>query len=284
MEGVVSRSSESERPVSIAALYRFFDFGDFEAWVPRVQKVCDDNHLRGILLLAPEGINGTVAGSRVGIDALMGFLRADPRMAELDAKFSCAPRNPFRRETVRVRRKKEIVTMGVAGIDPRTEAGEYVPPKKWNALIEDPEVVLIDTRNDYETLLGKFTGAIEPHTEDFRHFPQWVDENLDPEKQPKVAMYCTGGIRCEKATALLKRKGFKEVYHLQGGILKYIEEISPEQSRWEGECFVFDHRVSVDHALEPGHYALRWECGHPRVTDQGDAACPICRRRAAVSR
>jgi len=265
----------------IAALYRFFDFDDFEAWIPRVQAVCDENGLRGILLLAGEGVNGTVGGPDEGIRRLLEFLRADPRMADLEVKYSRAAKNPFRRETVRVRRKKEIVTMGVAGIDPRTEAGEYVSAEEWNALLEDPEVVVIDVRNDYESLVGKFHGAIEPNTEDFRHFPDWVDERLDPKKQPKVAMYCTGGIRCEKATALMKRKGFREVYHLQGGILKYLEETPPEQSKWEGECFVFDHRVTVDHALQPGHFALRWECGHPKPAESEDQECPICRRRAA---
>jgi len=267
----------------IAALYRFFDFDDFEAWIPRVQAVCDENGLRGILLLAGEGVNGTVGGPDEGIRRLLEFLRADPRMADLEVKYSRAAKNPFRRETVRVRRKKEIVTMGVAGIDPRTEAGEYVSAEEWNALLEDPEVVVIDVRNDYESLVGKFHGAIEPNTEDFRHFPDWVDERLDPKKQPKVAMYCTGGIRCEKATALMKRKGFREVYHLQGGILKYLEETPPEQSKWEGECFVFDHRVTVDHALQPGHFALRWECGHPKPAESEDQECPICRLRAAAN-
>ncbi|MGE9297356.1 MAG: rhodanese-related sulfurtransferase [Puniceicoccales bacterium] len=272
--------NSDDQPVLIAALYLFFDFNDFEDWLPRVQQVCDDNDLRGIMLLAHEGINGTVGGPEAGIHRLLDFFRADPRMAKLEAKFSRAPKTPFRREQVRVRLKKEIVTMGVPDIDPLAEVGEYVSPDKWNDLINDPEVVLVDTRNDYETLIGKFKGAIEPNTEDFRHFPEWVDEHLDPVKQPKVAMYCTGGIRCEKATALMKRKGFKEVYHLHGGILKYLEETSPEQSQWEGECFVFDHRVSVDHALQPGHYALRWECGHPRPVDSEEESCPICRRRA----
>lgn len=266
--------------VKIAALYHFFDFEDYESQQPRLQELCDAEQLRGILLVASEGINGTVAGPEAGIEKLLATLRADPRMAELEAKFSYAEENPFRRETVRVRLKKEIVTMGVPGIDPRTQAGEYVDPQKWNELLADPEVIVIDTRNDYETLLGKFKGAIEPNTEDFRHFPAWVAENLDPEKQPKVAMYCTGGIRCEKATALMKQSGFREVYHLEGGILKYLETTPQEQSQWEGECFVFDQRVSVDHDLKPGQHQLNFDCGHPRPVHGSDAACPICAKRA----
>ncbi len=263
----------------IAALYHFFDFDDFEAWRPRLQALCDEAQLRGILLVAHEGINGTVAGPEAGIQHLLTTLRADERMAGLVAKFSFADENPFRRETVRVRLKKEIVTMGVPGIDPRTEAGEYVGPERWNELLNDPEVIVIDTRNDYETLLGKFKGAIEPDTEDFRHFPEWVSKNLDPQKQPKVAMYCTGGIRCEKATALMKREGFQEVYHLEGGILKYLETTPQDQSQWEGECFVFDQRVSVDHDLKPGQFALNFACGHPRRKDDDSTECPICAKR-----
>lgn len=267
--------------VKIAALYHFFDFQDFESQQSRLQSLCDAEQLRGILLLAGEGVNGTVAGPEGGVDRFLANLRADPRMADLEAKFSWADENPFRRATVRVRLKQEIVTMGVPGIDPRTEAGQYVDPQQWNELLADPEVVVIDTRNDYETMLGKFKGALEPNTEDFRHFPEWVAQNLDPQKQPKVAMYCTGGIRCEKATALMKRQGFREVYHLEGGILKYLEATPREQSQWEGECFVFDQRVSVDHDLKPGRHALNYDCGHPRRADEPEAPCPICSKRAA---
>ncbi|GHB98528.1 rhodanese-related sulfurtransferase [Cerasicoccus arenae] len=263
----------------IAALYHFFEFDDFEAWRPRLQTLCDEAQLRGILLLAGEGINGTVAGPEAGIKHLLDTLRADSRMTGLEVKFSYADENPFRRETVRVRLKKEIVTMGVPGIDPRSEAGEYVDPDRWNALITDPDVVVIDVRNDYETMLGKFKGALEPDTEDFRQFPEWVANNLNPQTQPKVAMYCTGGIRCEKATALMKRQGFAEVYHLEGGILKYLESTPREQSQWEGECFVFDQRVSVNHDLAPGQYALNWTCGHPKPQGEDPAKCPICSKR-----
>lgn len=267
-------------PVHIAALYHFFDFADFEAQQPRLQSLCDAEQLRGILLIAHEGINGTVAGPEAGIRKLVETLRADPRMTGLAVKFSYAEANPFRRETVRVRLKNEIVTMGVPGIDPRSEAGEYVDPEQWNALLADPEVVVIDVRNDYESMLGKFKGAIEPNTEDFRQFPQWVAEHMDPQKQPKVAMYCTGGIRCEKATALMKRQGFREVYHLEGGILKYLETTPPEQSKWEGECFVFDQRVSIDHALRPGQHTLNFACGHPHPSGAAEGApCPICAKR-----
>ncbi len=217
--------------------------------------------VRGSLLLAREGINGTVAGSREGIDALLAFLRSDDRLAALEIKESFCDEMPFRRS--RVRLKKEIVTLGVEGIDPNDSVGTYVDPRDWNDLISDPEVTLIDTRNDYEVAIGTFQGAINPNTESFRDFPKYVDENLDPSKHKKVAMFCTGGIRCEKSTALLKQKGFDQVYHLRGGILKYLETVPPAESQWQGECFVFDARVAVGHGLEVSDHEMCFACGWP---------------------
>ncbi|MEO0795374.1 MAG: rhodanese-related sulfurtransferase [Verrucomicrobiota bacterium] len=274
-----STTESAKDSVLIAAMYRFFDFPDFEEWIPRIQAVCNTGKLRGMLLMATEGLNGTIAGPEKGIRELIEFLQSEPRINGMEVKYSRSEFNPFKRDIVRIRRKKEIVTMGVPGIDPLTQAGTYVKPAEWNDLIADPDVVLIDVRNDYETALGKFEGAIAPNTEDFRHFPEWVKENLNPDKNKKVAMYCTGGIRCEKATALMRQEGFEEVYHLHGGILRYLEETPTDSTKWEGECFVFDHRVSVDHNLERGQYELRWACGHPKTIDGDGEECPICHFR-----
>ncbi len=237
--------------------------------------------IRGTLLLADEGINGTVAGERAGIDALLAWLREDARFPGLTHKESFAEAMPFKRAKVRL--KREIVTMGVPGIDPRQSVGTYVDPQDWNALVDDPGVTLIDTRNGYEVALGTFRGAADPETDSFSAFPRFVDEHLDPEKHPKVAMFCTGGIRCEKATAYLKQRGFKDVFHLRGGILKYLEEVSPEQSRWDGECYVFDERVSVGHGLRPGGYGLCYGCGLPVSAKDArqpgyerGVSCPAC--------
>jgi UPF0176 protein len=213
------------------------------------------------LLLATEGINGTIAGSREGIDAVLEHLRAIPEFAELDVKESRCARQPFRR--TRVRLKREIVTLGVDGIDPNDSVGTYVDPSQWNELISDPDVVLIDTRNEYEIAIGSFEGAKNPHTESFREFPAFVDNSLDPKTQKKVAMFCTGGIRCEKSTALLKQRGFEEVYHLRGGILKYLETVPESESKWNGDCFVFDQRVSVGHGLAEGKHVMCFACGWP---------------------
>lgn len=237
--------------------------------------------IRGTLLLADEGINGTVAGERAGIDALLAWLRDDARFPGLTHKESFAEAMPFKRAKVRL--KREIVTMGVPGIDPRQSVGTYVDPRDWNALVDDPGVTLIDTRNGYEVALGTFRGAADPETDSFRAFPRYVDEHLDPEQHPKVAMFCTGGIRCEKATAYLKQRGFKDVFHLRGGILKYLEEVPPEQSRWDGECYVFDERVSVGHGLRPGGYGLCYGCGLPVSAEDArqpgyerGVSCPVC--------
>jgi UPF0176 protein len=222
--------------------------------------------VRGTLLLAGEGINGTIAGSRQGIDGLLEFLRADSRLAEMEVKESSCDEMPFKRS--RVRLKKEIVTLGVEGINPLDAVGTYVDPEDWNALISDPDVTLIDTRNDYEVAIGTFKGAESPETHSFREFPKYVEENLDPSQHKKVAMFCTGGIRCEKSTALLKQRGFEEVYHLRGGILRYLEVVPEHESQWEGECFVFDRRVSVGHGLQVSDHVMCFGCGWPVTRDQ----------------
>ncbi|MEQ1837053.1 MAG: rhodanese-related sulfurtransferase, partial [Candidatus Nitrotoga sp.] len=236
--------------IVVAALYKFAELVDYREMQPRLQDFCVAQKINGTILLAAEGINGTVAGSRAGIDALLAFLRADTRLADLEHKESFADTPPFDR--MKVRLKKEIVTLGVAGVDPNKKVGTYVAPEDWNELIADPDVVLVDTRNAYEYDIGTFQGALNPHTTTFRQFPAYVKNNLDPAKHKKIAMFCTGGIRCEKASAYMLEQGFEEVYHLQGGILKYLETVPVEQSKWQGECFVFDQRIAVGQGLELG--------------------------------
>jgi len=240
-----------------------------------------NNEVKGTLLLAKEGINGTVAGSREGIDNLLAWIRSDERLADVRTKESYDDNMPFYR--TRVKLKKEIVTMGVEGIDPNHVVGTYVKPEEWNDLISDPDVLLVDTRNDYEVAIGTFKHAINPETETFRQFPDYVKKNLNPKKHKKVAMFCTGGIRCEKSTAYLKEQGFDEVYHLQGGILKYLETVAEKDSLWQGECFVFDNRVSVDHNLDKGTYDQCHACRLP-ITEadkqseryEKGVSCPYC--------
>jgi UPF0176 protein len=252
-------------PVVVAALYRFVSLPDYETLREPLLAKCLEEGITGTLLLASEGINGTVAGNRESIDALLQYLHADPRFAEIDHKESYYADMPFYR--MKVKLKREIVTMGVEGIDPNQVVGTYVEPQEWNDLISDPDVVLVDTRNYYEYAIGTFKGAKDPKTTTFREFPDYVKTNLDPEKNKKVAMFCTGGIRCEKSTAYLKEQGFDEVYHLKGGILKYLEDVPKEESLWEGECFVFDNRVAVDHDLEKGTYDQCHGCRHPITED-----------------
>ena len=265
----------------VCAMYKFVALEDFESLREPLHNVMQENGVRGTLLLAREGINGTVAGSRAGIDTLLKWLQSDPRLEDIVYKESLDDSNPFHRTKVKL--KKEIVTMGVEGIDPKRVVGTYVKPKEWNTLISDPEVVLVDTRNDYEVQVGTFKDAINPVTDTFREFPQYVKDNLDPEKNRKVAMFCTGGIRCEKSTAYLKEQGFDEVYHLEGGILKYLEEVPQEDSLWEGECFVFDNRVTVNHQLEKGSYDQCHACRLPLTAEQmksdqyqAGVSCPSC--------
>ncbi|HVL01124.1 MAG TPA: rhodanese-related sulfurtransferase [Dongiaceae bacterium] len=252
-------------PYVVCALYKFVSLPDFEDLRQPLVDFMLAHDVKGTLLLAQEGINGTVAGSRESIDALLAYLRKDPRLADLSWKESFDTIEPFYRTKVKL--KKEIVTMGVEGIDPRRVVGTYVKPQDWNALISDPDVVLIDTRNDYEVEIGTFKNAVNPNTTNFREFPQYVKDKLDPAKHKKVAMFCTGGIRCEKSTAYLKEQGFDEVYHLQGGILQYLQDVPPEQSLWEGECFVFDNRVTVNHLLQKGNFDQCHACRRPISED-----------------
>ena len=272
-----------------AALYKFVDLPDFKVLRDRLFDFCQPRQIKGTLLLAREGINGTVAGPEASVRELLGLLRSDPRLADLSHKESWSAREPFYR--LKVKLKKEIVTLGVAGIDPNRMAGRYVKPEHWNALIAEPDVVLIDTRNDYEYQVGTFAGAVNPRTQSFSQLPQWVEAQMQPGgllaekdgKKPRVAMFCTGGIRCEKSTAFMRTRGFDEVYHLEGGILKYLEEMPASDSAWQGECFVFDERVAVGHDLRPGRFELCRSCRHP-LSEQDKASplyeagvsCPRC--------
>lgn len=252
-------------PIVVCALYKFVTLENYQDLRQPLLDTMLEHEVKGTLLLANEGINGTIAGSREGIDAVLHHLRSDPRLADLDTKESFDEEQPFYRTKVKL--KNEIVTMGVEGIDPKRVVGTYVKPQDWNALISDPDVVLVDTRNDYEVEIGTFKGALDPKTKTFREFPQYVADNLDKARHKKVAMFCTGGIRCEKSTAYLKEQGFDEVYHLEGGILKYLEEVPESESLWEGECFVFDNRVTVDHQLRKGHFDQCHACRRP-ITEE----------------
>jgi UPF0176 protein len=267
--------------VVVAALYKFAKLPDYRELQKSILEVCQKNGVFGSILLATEGINGTVAGNRQGIDALLKFLRSEPRFSDLEHKESFSQEMPFDR--MKVKLKKEIVPLGVPGIDPNEKVGTYVPAEEWNALISDPDVIVIDTRNGYECDIGTFKGAIDPKTRRFRDFPKFVQENLDPSKHKKVAMFCTGGIRCEKASAYMLEKGFENVYHLKGGILKYLELIPPEKSLWDGECFVFDQRIAVGQGLEVGAHEQCYACRHPvSIEDQqspkyrAGVSCPHC--------
>lgn len=253
--------NNSASGVVVAALYRFAKFQDFESFREPLLEIMLAHEVRGTLLLAAEGINGTIAGSRSGIDAVLAWLAKDHRFAGIQAKESYVGENPFYRTKVKL--KKEIVTMGVEDIDPTHIVGTYVDPRDWNALIADPEVLVLDTRNQYEVEIGTFANAVNPETESFREFPEYVAKNLDPKVHKKVAMFCTGGIRCEKSTAYLKQQGFEDVFHLKGGILKYLEEQPEEETLWQGECFVFDNRVTVNHKLEKGEYDQCHACRRP---------------------
>ncbi|MCA0909473.1 rhodanese-related sulfurtransferase [Qipengyuania gaetbuli] len=252
-------------PVRIAALYHFTRFDDPASLRAPLQALCEEHGVRGTLLLAGEGINGTIAGSDQGIQAVLDHIRALPGCADLEVKESRADRMPFYRSKVRL--KKEIVTMGQPDLDPVDGVGTYVAPEDWNALISDPDTILIDTRNDYEVQIGTFEGAIDPETKSFREFPEWFRAKraeFEAEgKTPRIAMFCTGGIRCEKSTAFVKAEGLDEVYHLKGGILKYLEDIPEDESLWRGECFVFDERVSLKHGLEVGEHSLCRACRVP---------------------
>ena len=270
--------------VIVASLYKFVTLEDYHELREPLLDACLRAKVRGTVLLAYEGINGTIAGTREGVDAVITYLLGDARLVDLEHKESYDHHAPFHR--MKVKLKKEIVTMGVSGVDPNLRVGTYVRPRDWNDLVSDPEVFIIDTRNDYECDIGSFSGAVDPRTKSFREFPNFVRANLDPSKHKKVAMFCTGGIRCEKASAFMLNEGFEEVYHLQGGILKYLEEVPQEDSMWEGECFVFDNRVSVDHQLEKGRYDQCFGCRHPITELEKDSdhyeagvCCPHCYER-----
>ncbi len=262
-----------------AALYKFVPLPDFAALQAPLQAFCEAQDVRGTLLLAEEGINGTIAGPENGVRAVLAHLRSDVRLTDLAHKESWSQKLPFYR--MKVRLKREIVTLGVPGINPNEMAGQYVKPQDWNALISEPDVVVVDTRNAYEVGIGSFEGAVDPHTQSFSELPAWVAEQSAPGgllaekdgKKPRVAMFCTGGIRCEKSTAFMRTQGFDEVYHLEGGILKYLETVPEDQSRWQGECFVFDERVSVVHGLATGHYDLCRACRDP--ISEADKASPL---------
>ncbi len=275
--------TEDSMPVRVAALYRFSPFSDCASLRAELIAVCAEHQIKGTLLLAPEGINGTIAGTPAAIDAALTHIRGLPGCERLSVKLSGAAVMPFYR--MKVRLKREIVTMGQPDIDPLSDAGQYVSAQDWNALIADPDTVVIDTRNDYEVRLGSFANAVNPGTRSFREFPDWFRANRETllGGHPKVAMYCTGGIRCEKATAFLKSEGVDEVYHLDGGILKYLETTPAPTSLWQGECFVFDQRVALRLGLAPGTHVLCGGCRMP-VTPQeqtsplfeAGVSCPAC--------
>ncbi|WP_047536873.1 rhodanese-related sulfurtransferase [Methylotenera versatilis] len=268
-----------------AALYKFVSLPNYTALQVPIHAACEAHHIKGTILLAAEGINGTIAGLPNDINAVLKFLREDHIFngcfSDLEHKESFADEHPFYR--MKVKLKKEIVTLGVAGVSPTKLVGTYVKPQDWNALISDPDVILIDTRNDYEVDIGTFKGAVDPKTTTFREFPEYVAKNLDKTKHKKVAMFCTGGIRCEKASSYMMDQGFEEVYHLQGGILKYLETVPEAQSLWQGECFVFDQRVAVKHNLEVGEFDQCYACRHPLSPAEMESAeytpgisCPYC--------
>ncbi len=267
--------------IVVTALYHFVNLENFKDLRQPLLDIMLENNVRGTLLLAEEGINGTIAGLREGTDNVLNWLRQDKRLKDFSSKESFTDSMPFYRTKVKL--KKEIVTMGVEGIDPKNKVGRYVKPEDWNALISDPDTVLIDTRNDYEYQIGSFKNALNPNTATFREFPQYIKDNLDPKKHKKVAMFCTGGIRCEKSTAYLMELGFEDVFHLQGGVLKYLEEIPKEETMWQGECFVFDNRVAVNHDLEKGKYEQCFACRYPITQEemnsdkyQEGVSCPHC--------
>jgi UPF0176 protein len=265
----------------VSAFYKFVTLKDFAQLQEPLLEVCKTNEVMGTILLAKEGINGTIAGPENGVKAVLKFLRSDKRLSDLVDKQSWADKAPFYR--MKVRLKREIVTLGVPELNPSENAGTYVKPTEWNELIASDDVVVVDTRNDYEVEIGTFKGALDPKTISFREFPAWVEDHLKGRNETKIAMFCTGGIRCEKSTAYMKSLGYENVYHLEGGILKYLEEVPSNESLWQGECFVFDQRVSVGQGLKPGSYDLCHACRHP-ITDedkQSDrfvmgVSCPRC--------
>lgn len=277
----MSKLASQNGSIVVAALYQFVTLSDYVQLREPLLQTMLALDVHGTLLLAEEGINGTVAGTRAGIDGLLTWLRSDPRLVNVDHKESYCDEQPFLRTKVKL--KKEIVTLGVPGVDPNKKVGTYIEPKDWNAIISDPEVLVIDTRNDYEVAIGTFERAIDPKTETFREFPDYVKQHFDPAVHKKVAMFCTGGIRCEKASSYMLGEGFEEVYHLKGGILKYLEEVPQEETLWKGDCFVFDNRVTVRHDLSEGNFELCHACRQPVSSEErlsphyvAGVSCPHC--------
>ncbi|MEL6552318.1 MAG: rhodanese-related sulfurtransferase [Cyanobacteria bacterium J06621_11] len=274
---------------TVATFYKFVALPNYKNLQTPLKDICQKQSVKGTILLAEEGINGTIAGTRQDIEAVFSHIKSDTRLQDIDIKESSAETAPFAK--LKVRLKKEIVTIGLPEVSPTKQVGTYVPPKEWNNIISDPNVVVIDTRNNYEVGMGTFQRAKNPETDVFNEFPDYVKENLDPEKSKKVAMFCTGGIRCEKASSYMLSQGFEEVYHLKGGILKYLEEIPQEESLWEGECFVFDKRVAITHGLETGSYDMCYACGHPisekdkqSPSYESEVSCPHCINELTVER
>lgn len=266
---------------AIAALYKFTEIAEPATLRAELARVGEGLGITGTLLIAPEGVNGTMAAAPEALEEWITLLQAHSEIGKLEVKYSSAEEAPFLRFKVRL--KREIVTLGAEGVDPVNQVGTYVKPKDWNALIDDPDVLVVDTRNEYEVAVGSFDGAVDPRTKSFRQLPQWAEQNLGPDQDRKVAMFCTGGIRCEKSTALLKSMGYENVFHLEGGILKYLEEVPESESRWHGECFVFDARVTVKHGLETGSYDMCHACRMPisdedkqAETYQRGISCPHC--------
>lgn len=265
----------------VAAFYKFVQLPDFADLREPIFNFCTLQNIRGTILLAEEGINGTIAGSRASIDAVLHDLRQDPRLADLTAKESQTESTVFDR--LKVKLKKEIVTLGIPQVNPNQAVGTYVKPHDWNQVISDPDVTVIDVRNEFEVSIGTFEGAIDPKTRSFREFPTYAQSQLNPTEHKKIAMFCTGGIRCEKASSYLMSQGFEEVYHLEGGILKYLEQVPPQDSLWRGECFVFDQRVAVAPGVVDGSHEMCRACGHPiSETDKASehyeagVSCPYC--------
>lgn len=283
----------SERPdncgITVLSFYKFVDLDGLAGIKDSLLSLCGKNGVNGTFILAPEGINATVAGLWEGIDRLVAYLESTPRLSGAQYKLSYNDRSPFHR--LKVKFKKELVPMGVRGIKPRRLSGERILPERWNELISRPDVLLIDTRNDYENRIGTFRGAVNPETDHFREFPEYVRENLDPGEHKEIAMFCTGGIRCEKATSYLLERGFKRVYQLEGGVLSYLERVPHEHSLWEGECFVFDDRTSVDHDLAKGTWSTCRNCRAPVSPEDRESdgfregvSCPRCHSRLTPSR
>lgn len=274
--------SEQRMPQVVAAFYKFVRLSNWVEIRNPLLSCCLTQGVKGTILLAEEGINGTIAGTRLAVDQVLAFLSADPRLADLEIKESHTESLPFDR--IKVKLKKEIVTLGMPEIDPSQQVGAYVSPSEWNALISDPAVTVIDVRKPFEVGIGTFDRAVDPQMQSFRQFPDYVRSQLNPMQHKKIAMFCTGGIRCEKASAFMLSEGFEEVYHLQGGILNYLEKVPDDQSLWQGECFVFDQRVAVAQGVTDGSFETRRNCGHPISeadrTAQSEVLCPYCSDRA----